>query len=56
MTDDLQGRKCLLERRVYTINLGETLLGGELMENVQLIKAFLKIIKPLEKASLKAGI
>lgn len=34
MTDDLQGRKCLSGGRVYIINLGETLLGGEPMKNV----------------------
>lgn len=34
MTDDLQGRKWLSDRRVYTINLEETLLGGEPMKNV----------------------
>lgn len=50
MTDEVQGRKRLSDRRVYTINLeqgwptqsyesrspdlGETILGGELMKNV----------------------
>lgn len=34
MTDDLQGRKWLSDRRVYTINLEETFLGGEPMKNV----------------------
>lgn len=33
-TDDLPDRKWLSDRRVYTINLGETVLGGEPMKNV----------------------
>lgn len=33
-TDDPQDRKWLSDRRVYTVNLGETVLGGEPMKNV----------------------
>lgn len=46
MTDDSQDRKYVLERHVYTINLRETALDGELVKKnliFQLIKGFLQI-------------
>lgn len=59
-TDDLPDRKWLSDRRVYTINLGETVLGGEPMKNVDekyfsWQKASWRL-KTLEKASLKPGV
>lgn len=58
MTDDSQDRKYVLERHVYTINLGETVLNGKLVKKkliFQLIKGFLQIKNLWKRLLLKQG-